>query len=285
MTKEYPSGDGVLQVLKGINLEIYKNEFVVILGESGCGKSTMMNIVGGMDNMTSGQLLIEGRDFSHPSDAELTRFRREYVGFIFQAYNLMPNLTALDNCFMKAEIMVDRPENADRFDRKYESAVDAVAARLDALAGRRASIRDDEIKGRIQSRLDDAQSELDDSLGKLRQARADLDKGWSTLGEGETQIEEKTTELTDARAKLETSWAQLQDAAIQLEEGKKQLDEAEAKLASGRGALRKGRKQLDAGREELIKTWNQLEDAKAKVRRTIRSRLGKAGKHLILIST
>ena len=76
VTKEYPSGDGVLQVLKGINLEIYKNEFVVILGESGCGKSTMMNIVGGMDNMTSGQLLIEGRDFSHPSDAELTRFRR-----------------------------------------------------------------------------------------------------------------------------------------------------------------------------------------------------------------
>ena len=108
VTKEYPSGDGVLQALKCINLEIYKNEFVVILGESGCGKSTMMNIIGGMDSLTDGQLLIEGADFSHPSDAELTRFRREYVGFIFQAYNLMPNLTALENVQFIAEL-VDEP--------------------------------------------------------------------------------------------------------------------------------------------------------------------------------
>ena len=112
VTKEFPSGDGVLQVLKGINLEIYKNEFVVILGESGCGKSTMMNIVGGMDFLTDGQLLIEGKDFSHPTDAELTKFRREYVGFIFQAYNLMPNLTALENVQFIAEL-VDRPMPAE----------------------------------------------------------------------------------------------------------------------------------------------------------------------------
>lgn len=59
VTKEFPSGDGVLQVLKGINLDVYKNEFVVVLGESGCGKSTMMNIVGGMDFLTDGQLLVE----------------------------------------------------------------------------------------------------------------------------------------------------------------------------------------------------------------------------------
>ena len=107
VTKEFPSGDGVLQVLKGINLEIYKNEFVVILGESGCGKTTMMNIVGGMDFLTDGQLLIEDRDFSHPTDAELTRFRREYVGFIFQAYNLMPNLTALENVEFIAELVAN----------------------------------------------------------------------------------------------------------------------------------------------------------------------------------
>ena len=112
VTKEYPSGDGVLQVLKGINLEIYKNEFVVVLGESGCGKSTMMNIVGGMDCLTDGQLFIEGADFSHPSDAELTKFRREYVGFIFQAYNLMPNLTALENVQFIAEL-VDDPMSSE----------------------------------------------------------------------------------------------------------------------------------------------------------------------------
>ena len=105
--KEYPSGDGVLRVLKGINLDIYENEFVVVLGESGCGKSTIMNIVGGMDFATDGELIIDGKDFSHPSDEELTRYRREYVGFIFQAYNLMPNLTALENIQFIAEIAKD----------------------------------------------------------------------------------------------------------------------------------------------------------------------------------
>ena len=107
VTKEFPSGDGVLQVLKGINLEIYKNEFVVVLGESGCGKSTMMNIVGGMDFLTGGTLTIEGKDFSHPTDAQLTKYRREYIGFIFQAYNLMPNLTALENVQFIAELVKD----------------------------------------------------------------------------------------------------------------------------------------------------------------------------------
>ena len=107
VTKEFPSGDGVLQVLRGINLEIYKNEFVIILGESGCGKTTMMNIVGGMDFLTDGQLIIEGKDFSHPTEAELTKYRREYLGFIFQAYNLMPNLTAQENVQFIAELVSD----------------------------------------------------------------------------------------------------------------------------------------------------------------------------------
>ncbi|MBR7045587.1 MAG: ATP-binding cassette domain-containing protein [Lachnospiraceae bacterium] len=107
VTREYPSGDGVTKVLRGINLDIYKNEFVVILGESGCGKSTMINIAGGMDELTDGTLTIEGKDFSHPSDDDLTRYRRDYVGFIFQAYNLMPNLTALENVEFIAELVKD----------------------------------------------------------------------------------------------------------------------------------------------------------------------------------
>ena len=117
VTKEFPSGDGVLQVLKGINLEIYKNEFVVVLGESGCGKSTMMNIVGGMDFLTDGTLTIEGKDFSHPTDAELTKYRREYIGFIFQAYNLMPNLTALENVQFIAELVKDPMDAAEAIDK------------------------------------------------------------------------------------------------------------------------------------------------------------------------
>jgi len=110
--KEFPSGEGVSRVLKGINLDIYKNEFVVVLGESGCGKSTMMNIIGGMDQLTEGTLIIEGGDFSHPSDTELTVFRRKFVGFIFQSYNLMPNLTALENVQFVAEL-VDDPMSAE----------------------------------------------------------------------------------------------------------------------------------------------------------------------------
>ena len=109
--KEFPSGEGVSRVLKGINLDIYENEFVVILGESGCGKSTLMNIIGGMDFLTEGQLLIEGKDYSHPTDEEMTMFRRQYVGFIFQSYNLMPNLTALENVEFIAEIAKDPIES------------------------------------------------------------------------------------------------------------------------------------------------------------------------------
>ena len=122
VTKEFPSGDGVLKVLKGINLEIYKNEFVVVLGESGCGKSTMMNIVGGMDFLTDGTLTIEGKDFSHPTDAELTKYRREYIGFIFQAYNLMPNLTALENVQFIAELVKDPMDAAEAIDKVGLSA-------------------------------------------------------------------------------------------------------------------------------------------------------------------
>ena len=117
VTKEFPSGDSVLQVLKGINLEIYKNEFVVILGESGCGKTTMMNIVGGMDFLTDGTLIIEGRDFSHPSEEDLTNYRRSYIGFIFQAYNLMPNLTALENVQFIAELVDDPMDAAEAIEK------------------------------------------------------------------------------------------------------------------------------------------------------------------------
>ena len=117
VTKQFQTGDTTNLVLKGINLDIYKNEFVVILGESGCGKSTMVNIIGGMDFLTGGTLLIEGKDFSHPTDDQLTKYRREYVGFIFQAYNLMPNLTALANVEYIAELVDDPMSPAEALDK------------------------------------------------------------------------------------------------------------------------------------------------------------------------
>ena len=102
--KDFRNPGNTIRVLKGINLDIYKGEFLVVLGESGCGKSTMMNIIGGMDYLTEGTLLVEGKDYSHPTDRELTEYRRHYIGFIFQSYNLMPNLSALDNVRFIAEI-------------------------------------------------------------------------------------------------------------------------------------------------------------------------------------
>ncbi|MCR4645654.1 MAG: ATP-binding cassette domain-containing protein [Oscillospiraceae bacterium] len=107
VTKEFSSDAGVVKVLNGIDLEIYENEFVVVLGESGCGKSTMLNIIGGMDQLTGGKLFIEGNDYSSPSEKELTEYRRHKLGFIFQSYNLMPNLTARENLRFIAELVPD----------------------------------------------------------------------------------------------------------------------------------------------------------------------------------
>ena len=104
IVKEFMSGEEIRRILKGVDLDIYPGELVVVLGESGCGKSTLLNIIGGMDRMTEGQVIVEGKDMSSPTEDELTEYRREYVGFIFQAYNLMPNLSAYENIEFIAEI-------------------------------------------------------------------------------------------------------------------------------------------------------------------------------------
>lgn len=97
VTKIFGSGETKVQVLKGVNLDIREGEFLVILGESGCGKSTMLNIIGGMDQPTSGSMIFDGKDYAKADEAEMTVFRRDVVGFVFQAYNLMPTLTAEEN--------------------------------------------------------------------------------------------------------------------------------------------------------------------------------------------
>ena len=102
--KEFQNGEEVSRILKGVDLDVYPGELMVVLGESGCGKSTLINIIGGMDKMTSGKLMVEGKDMSAPSESELTEYRREYIGFIFQAYNLMPNLSAYENVEFIGEI-------------------------------------------------------------------------------------------------------------------------------------------------------------------------------------
>ena len=97
ITKKYGSGEAEIVALGGIDLSIEKGEFVVILGSSGAGKSTMLNIIGGMDAATSGKYFVNDIDVTALSDKKLALFRRKEVGFVFQFYNLMPNLTAKEN--------------------------------------------------------------------------------------------------------------------------------------------------------------------------------------------
>ena len=104
ITKKYGSGETEITALDGVNLTIDKGEFVVILGSSGAGKSTLLNIIGGMDSASSGKYYVNDIDVTSLSDKDLTLFRRHEVGFVFQFYNLMPNLTAKENVnFPRAE--------------------------------------------------------------------------------------------------------------------------------------------------------------------------------------
>lgn len=104
LTKEYSLGQMSVKALNGVSFEIYDGEFLVILGPSGSGKSTMLNIIGGMDSASSGNFCFEEIDISNADDNALTIYRRDYVGFVFQFYNLMPNLTALENVMLSSDI-------------------------------------------------------------------------------------------------------------------------------------------------------------------------------------
>ena len=105
--KEYVMGEVTVIALQDITLEVRAGELLVILGPSGCGKSTLLNIMGGIDTPTSGRVLFRDQDLATMSNGELTRFRRNHIGFVFQFYNLIPNLTAEENVEMATEISVN----------------------------------------------------------------------------------------------------------------------------------------------------------------------------------
>lgn len=117
VTKVFGQGDTQIQILKGVNLDVREGEFHVILGESGCGKSTMLNIIGGMDKLTGGSFLFDGVDYSNADEKTLTMYRRHSVGFIFQAYNLMPTLTAKENLEFIGELCEDPMDAEDALER------------------------------------------------------------------------------------------------------------------------------------------------------------------------
>jgi putative ABC transport system ATP-binding protein len=112
LEKTFPEADGRLAVLSGLDLSVRRGERVTILGVSGTGKSTLLNIVGGIDRPTAGSLRVDGREVSALDDRGLTLFRRELAGFVFQFYNLLPSLTAAENVMTALEAAGDRSGDA-----------------------------------------------------------------------------------------------------------------------------------------------------------------------------
>ncbi|MEO0369809.1 MAG: ABC transporter ATP-binding protein [Pseudomonadota bacterium] len=114
LTKVYNSGEVKVHALREADFNLYNKEIVVLLGASGSGKSTLLNIIGGLDLPSSGQVIYKDKDLSRANDDELTRFRRNHVGFVFQFYNLIPSLTAYENVQLVTEIAPRplKPEDA-----------------------------------------------------------------------------------------------------------------------------------------------------------------------------
>ena len=113
VVKEYQMGEVTIRAVEDISFAIEKGEFVVIVGPSGAGKTTVLNLLGGMDAATSGTILVDGAQVSAYNRKELTRYRRYDIGFVFQFYNLVQNLTALENVELAAQICRDPLDAAD----------------------------------------------------------------------------------------------------------------------------------------------------------------------------
>ncbi|MBB4211666.1 ABC transporter ATP-binding protein [Rhodothalassium salexigens] len=116
VTKVYGTGPAAVHALRGVDLDVPEGELVVLLGASGSGKSTFLNIIGGLDHPSSGQVWFRGQDLAALSDADLTRYRRRNVGFVFQFYNLIPSLTARENVALVTEIAEAPMDPAEALD-------------------------------------------------------------------------------------------------------------------------------------------------------------------------
>ncbi len=138
LTKVYGSGDTAVRALDGVDLTIDEGEFVAVMGPSGCGKSTLLNLIGGLDVPSSGSVLLDGKEIAAMSDDELTRIRRERLGFVFQFFNLIPVLSAAENAGLPLVLdgvkMVDASARAEEWLARVGLA-DRAASRPDQLSG------------------------------------------------------------------------------------------------------------------------------------------------------
>jgi putative ABC transport system ATP-binding protein len=163
LTKVYDMGEVQVHALRGIDLDLYENELVALLGASGSGKSTLVNILGGLDTATEGSVLYRGKDLTKASERELTEYRRHYVGFVFQFYNLIPSLTALENVAIVTEIaenpmkpiealeMVGLKDRAHHFPSQLSGGEQQRVAIARAIAKRPAVLLCDEPTGALDS--------------------------------------------------------------------------------------------------------------------------------------
>ena len=181
LTKIYRMGEVEVHALRGIDLLLYAGELVVLLGPSGSGKSTLLNILGGLDVPTAGHVWYHGEDLTSASDAELTAFRREHVGFVFQFYNLIPSLTARENVAIVTEIapqplapaealaMVGLTERLDHFPAQLSGGEQQRVAIARAIAKRPVVMLCDEPTGALDSstgiRVLDALEQVNRTMG------------------------------------------------------------------------------------------------------------------------
>ena len=180
LTKVYDMGEVVVHALRGVDLTLYEGELVVLLGPSGSGKSTLLNILGGLDTATDGTVAYRGKDLTRASDRELTEYRRNYVGFVFQFYNLIPSLTARENVAAVTEIARDpmRPEDAlglvglgdrlDHFPSQLSGGQQQRVAIARAIAKNPAVLLCAEMTGALGSATG---AVLPDALGRANRAR------------------------------------------------------------------------------------------------------------------
>ena len=163
LTKVYHMGEVQVHALRGIDLVLFEGELVVLLGPSGSGKSTLLNILGGLDVPSSGHVWYHGEDLTQADDGELTAFRREHVGFVFQFYNLIPSLTARENVAIVTEIaphpltpeaalaLVDLSERLDHFPAQLSGGEQQRVAIARAIAKRPVVLLCDEPTGALDS--------------------------------------------------------------------------------------------------------------------------------------
>lgn len=164
VTKVYDMGEVQVHALRGVDLDLYAGELVVLLGASGSGKSTLLNILGGLDTATDGQVLYRGRDLTRATERELTEYRRHYVGFVFQFYNLIPSLTARENVAIVTEIartpmmpeealdLVGLGDRMDHFPAQLSGGQQQRVAIARAIAKRPAVLLCDEPTGALDSK-------------------------------------------------------------------------------------------------------------------------------------